>query len=722
MNHDWTTHTLLADPDAARSAARGGTDEKNRPHDVSVGNLRPAELLEREWLLTNGTGAYAMGTALGCNTRRYHGLLIAAEHPPVGRVLALNQVFDQLVLTRSNAGPAQSIELSTCLFENQDHQHVFAPQGHETLARFDRGPTVQWTYRFGQITVTRELILHPKTQAATLLYHVEGLKDPTHAAALHVAPMLTLRDFHGLLHSAAPDDFTLSHPKRAPRLTVTHHDHAVTLAVPAHPGATFRPEPDRWHRIAYPRDTHRGQDDHEDYFVPGQFIIPLKKQGKTASASLTVALGTRAADPLIKSSRPARLKKSLAHVPGNDRQQKALALAADDFVVERQTAQKKLTTIMAGYPWFADWGRDTFIALPGLLLATGRHPAARDVLQVFAASIQDGLVPNRFDDYTNQPHYNTVDASMWFVHAALEYAHATQTAPAWLRTACTQVLDAYAQGTQAHGHDGRPLPIRMDADGLITAGDHHAQLTWMDAACGDTVFTPRPGKCVEINALWFSNLTGLADLLADRPRDADRFAKLAVRVKRSFNQIFWSEDWQRLIDHVTPVGDVDPALRPNQVIACALARTPLSLAKRKAVLKAVGGALLTPMGLRTLPPDDPNYHPHYGGPQFDRDRAYHQGTVWPWLIGPYAEAILRVGRFSKKARIQAAAAVQPLLNRLMDEGLGQLAEIHDADPRPAPESAGQPPEGQPPSHAARGCPAQAWSVAEVLRVLALIED
>ncbi|MEO1236061.1 MAG: amylo-alpha-1,6-glucosidase [Planctomycetota bacterium] len=701
MNKAWTTHTLHHAADAP--GITPGTTQENS-------GLTTDQLTDREWLLTNGTGAYAMGTALGANTRRYHGLLVAATRPPVGRVLALNQVFDQLVLHDQDGQgeTTQSVELGSCLFEGDGGKLVHAPQGHRVLARFDRGLNVRWTYVWGKLGVERALILHPKAQAATLRYRVAGLETLAGKAALHVAPMLTLRDFHALQPPhLGPQDFGVTVPRGGKRLTVTHHDTAVTFAAP---DGKFQPAPDVWHGVAYPRDTHRGQGDREPYFVPGNFIIPLSIGPKVAEATLTVALGSKTVAPVLKPGRAPHLKKTLDHLPGDDRQQKALALAADDFVVERPVDKKKtLTTLIAGYPWFADWGRDTFIALPGLLLATGRLNAARDTLQAFARSIQHGLVPNRFDDYTNQPHYNTVDASMWFVHAGLAYADHAGQLPAWLRKAAIQVLDAHVQGTHALGHDGRELPIAMDTDGLLTAGDDHSQLTWMDAACHGHVFTPRPGKCVEINALWHSNLLGLAAWLAEDDKHqahADRYAELAAKAKRSFNAAFWSDEHQHLIDHVTPAGHADPALRPNQVIACALERSPLPLTKRKAVLAAVESSLLTPMGLRTLPPDDPNYHPHYAGPQFDRDRAYHQGTVWPWLIGPYAEAVLRVGKHSKKAKARAAAALQPLLDRLLDEGLGQLAEIHDASE----------------PFAARGCPAQAWSVAELVRVLALIEE
>ena len=694
MDNAWITHRLVA---AGHS-----------PEDDSF--VCRSDLQQREWLLTNGTGAYAMGTALGANTRRYHGLLVAATAPPVGRVVALHQVIDRLVLRpREDQDDAttQTVELSSALFRDAQGQWIHAPEGHETLAEFCRGLTVRWTYRWGKVTVQRELVLHDGEQAATLHYRVEGLKTLQADAALRVAPLLTLRDFHGLgSRSEAGDAFAVQYPKHRRQFTVMRGEVSATFSAV---GGTFHEDPDWWYGIGYPGDAHRGQADAEDHFRPGHFEIPLTARGKSdsAEASLTAALGNRPAEPRAKPGRAPRLKKSLKFLPLEGGDQKLLAIAADDFVVRRQVGSKPLSTILAGYPWFADWGRDTFISLTGLLLASGRFDEARDVLKVFAGSIRDGLVPNRFDDYdAGSAHYNTVDASLWFVEAALQYVAETENRPGWLVQAVGEVLSAYRDGTSAEGHDGRALPIRCDDDGLITAGDHDSQLTWMDAACGGQVFTPRSGKCVEINALWYNGLRGYADLLQETGDGSEAWSDLAARVKRSFIKVFWSDEMKRLIDHVSPTGEADLSLRPNMVFACSLHESPLSPALRKAVLASIKQSLYTPMGLRTLPCDDPRYHAHYGGPQCERDEAYHQGTIWPWLMGPYAEGILRTHQFSSKARVEARACLTPLLHRLRDDGLGQLAEIHDA--------------GEP--HAARGCPAQAWSVAELIRVLALCDN
>ena len=707
----------------------------------------PAALLAREWLLTNGLGGYAMGTAAARNDRRYHGLLVAATHPPVGRVVALNQVVDELRVdppVNGSINPAYAEthvhELAALGFADQHDPAatVFSPRGFDRLESFERGLTVAWTYRFGTVRVRRELILHWRAPAATIRYDVTGL-DADRTARLRLRPLLTLRDFHAV--TSAHDPLHCAAHAAGDAITARLGEVAVTLACP---GSTWRDEPNWWYRLLYELDRERGQECEEDAFAPGYFdaaLEPATADGDRRFATLTVGLGeSPTAAKLDADDRMAHLVPQLDHItggwtpakqtpgppergdePGTPRANpihRCLALAGDDFVVRRKVAGRELWTILAGYPWFADWGRDTFIALPGLMLCTGRFGEARDVLAAFASSIRHGLVPNRFDDYATEgdaaAHYNTVDASLWFVHAAMQYRHAADDDHAWadwLAGACVSILDAYIGGTD-HG-------IAMTGDALVTAGDETTQLTWMDAACGGRVFTPRHGKAVEINALWHHALAGLAQTLPEAMADKrDHYAKLATRVRRSFVKTFWNETAGCLFDHVPPPAMdsddwvepmPDASIRPNQVFACSLPHSPLPATRQREVLDVVRDRLLSPMGLRTLPEDDPAYHPRYSGPQPERDEAYHQGTIWGWLIGPYAEGVLRAGKFSGKARAQARAAITPLLDRLTGEGLGQLAEVFEARP----DADGR--------HRPVGCMAQAWSVAEVLRVLTLIE-
>lgn len=692
----------------------------------------PLEMLGREWLLTNGTGAFAMGTVPGANTRRYHGLLIAAARPPVDRIVALNQVLEQLFIG------SEKFELTTCLFRDAAGHRLSAPEGCAMLRRFQRGPSVAWTYAAGPVEITRQLTLHWKQQAATLRYRVRvisKLQTPRARLRLRLFPMLTLRDFHALARQV---DFAgLAVSQAADALTVRRGAQAVTLRVP---GAVFTAKADCWYGLHYPVETERGQDDTEDHFLPGYFDVELDPAGKE-EVILTAALGDHAAPPGDDGPRIAHLRPiaerltlpGLAEVRASLGEQAAarhpapmenlLALAADDFVVDRFFKSEKLATIVAGYPWFADWGRDTFIALPGLLLTTGRLDEARSCLRAFAHALREGLVPNVFSDYDDTAaQYNTVDASLWFIHAAMAYVEASADHASWngwLRDACITIIEAYIKGTGSKGEkeEGAAASlIRMAGDGLITAGSASTQLTWMDAACGGVVFTPRQGKAVEINALWFHVLAGMADMLTriapgDKPR-AQHYAKLTSRIGRAFAKVFWDDQMGCLCDHVwtDDAGQEhrDRSLRPNQIFAASLPNSPLPRTRQVAVLKAVTEKLLTPMGLRTLPVDDPNYHPRYTGPQMQRDEAYHQGTIWPWLIGPYAEAVLRVGKFSAKAKSEARAAIAPLLGEMLDAprggALGQLAEIYEAQE----------------PHRPVGAAAQAWSVAELIRVLALL--
>jgi len=684
----------------------------SNPHTAAVNDPLPTHALRfqgdatapglrREWLLTNGGGSFAMGTAAGINTRRYHGLLVGASHPPVGRIVALHQVIEKLTVTRK--GKTESAELSAMMFSTDNlpgDEPMVNGDGPKLLRRFTKGLTVCWTYQWNGVEIDRELTLHWKQPTAQVQYRLRGLD--VDAASLELSPMMTLRDFHGICRKAETDGFTCD--IGIDDVTVKRGDHAVNVHVP---GSRFERGRDWWYKLYYERDAERGQESEEDYFVPGRFAVDLSS-GDDATVDLTVTLGSSPATPAESPAevRLNHLQPMLDFVGDADVTAKALVIAADDFVVDRTIQDRKLSTILAGYPWFADWGRDTFIALPGLLLTTGRYEEARDTLATFAESIRGGLVPNRFDDYDDKAaHYNTVDASLWFVRSAIDYYQTTHDAESWndwLRDAVLSIMDAYIKGTD--------YDIRMAGDGLITAGGPDTQLTWMDAACGGTVFTPRHGKAVEINALWYHALVALAGILKDTDkRTADHYTKLSKRIKRSFLKVFWNDELKACNDHVwtddNEEDHVDPTCRPNQVFACAVPNSPLPRTKQTNVLKAVRANLLTPCGLRTLPEHNPEYHGRYTGNQYQRDGAYHRGTVWPWLIGPYAEAVLRVGRFSDKAKKDAADAIQPLLDRLLGEGLGQLNEIHEGDP----------------PHRPVGCIAQAWSIAEVLRVRQMIK-
>jgi glycogen debranching enzyme len=419
----------------------------------------------------------------------------------------------------------------------------------------------------------------------------------------------------------------------------------------------------------------------------------------------------------------------------------ALCLTADRFIAKRQTNSSCVvrdayrekentqydirntqyeyrTTILAGYPWFADWGRDAFISLPGLLLSTGRFDEAKSVLTTFAAAADEGMIPNRFDDRNDTTYFNSVDASLWFINAAFQYLKASgglstelsrshsKTFMQDLMPAIRWIIDSYHKGTR--------FDIRADADGLITAGNNQTQLTWMDAKYDGIAFTPRCGKAVEVNALWYNALCLLAQFTEDRGQrteilssDFRLLSSEIEKVQRSFCELFWNESKGYLNDCILPDGSVDESLRPNQIFAVSLPFSALSPSQQKSVVNVMQKQLLTPYGLRTLNVQDSRYKGVYTGPQKQRDEAYHQGTVWAFLLGPFVEGFLKVNGFSRKSKKKAAEFIQPLLQHLTEDGcLGSISEIFDGD---AP-------------HKPRGCIAQAWSVAELIRAYQLINS
>ncbi|MHC5023828.1 MAG: amylo-alpha-1,6-glucosidase [Planctomycetota bacterium] len=641
----------------------------------------PAPRLATEWLLADGRGGFALGTALGANTRRYHGLLIPAAAPPVRRVLALHSLIEQI----ETGG--QTLTFAPQHFGDPPRLH---PDGWTMLASFecDEGRSVRWTWTADGIEVTRTLRLSRDRAAARIDYRVRCDRGDS---VFRVRPVTPMRDFHDLVTAESDPPATTLEPD-GDHLRVTRAGASLNLL-----GANdfdVRLEPQWWRDIAYPEDRARGQDWREHLWSPGV----LESRGRAGRRELRLdAVFGHDVRP-TPSEQPGTDVEPI-HRPG-DPVRHRLTIAAGQFLVARPSDDQPGLSIIAGYPWFADWGRDAMISLPGLLLVPGRLDEARSVLETFARSRRNGLIPNRFDDRDGSPEYNTVDASLWFVHALCEYGRAMgERVSDDLLDAAREVIAAYRRGTD--------FGIRVDADGLVPAGDETTQLTWMDAARDGVVFTPRHGKAIEINALWHHALLCLAEMSDDDEeaaalREQAGAAALAIRIG------FWWPERECLHDVLAPDGSgwaPDGKLRPNQVIAAALRHSPLTREQRRAIVIVARDHLLTPYGLRTLDREDPEYRGRYEGDLMQRDAAYHNGTVWPWLIGPFAEAILRAGDFSDAARAEARQVIQPLLAALDVGCLGQLAEVYDGD---AP-------------HRPSGCPAQAWSMAEVLRLHALVD-
>jgi len=659
-----------------------------------------------EWLLSDGLGGFAMGTALGLNTRRYHGLLISASKPPLGRIMSLSNVLERITLDAGGKNE-QTVDISTFEF----HPQVLAPRGFDNLQHFEKGlDFVRWTYVFGPWTMQRELRIGWRTGGAALHYRIDGPNLPVRVL---LKPLLRLHDFHHLIRFGSEPYRVLG---TMAGIQVQSRGHELHLASSA---GQFKAEADWWFNYLYREETARGQDDAEDLFTPGFFrhtFEPVGPRTLTLHAGPTLAhvSGPGPSRAPSRSEHLARIQsriRAAAPVLAADR---TLLCASDDFVVPRQVGPVELKTIIAGYPWFADWGRDTMISLPGLLLVTGRFDEALATLRAFAAHLRGGLIPNLFDDDGGLAHYNTVDASLWFIHAACEYRRLSGDHSGFdrdLKAACFDIIAHYRRGTD--------YGIAMDpADGLIMAGDPDSQLTWMDAKRDGVTFTPRYGKPVEVNALWHHALHCLAGIVsATQPPLAAELRSMAQKAGASLASLFWSEEIACLADCLVPQGDPprwvqDRSIRPNQLFAVSLDPSPLSPHQQQAVLRAVEHHLLTPVGLRTLSPFDPRYRGRYEGNMFSRDSAYHQGTVWPWLTGAYVEALLRSTGFSDESRVKARALTASLRAEMEKPArtLGQLCEVYDGD-----ESVGR-------ARMPGGAIAQAWSVAELIRSSAMLES
>ncbi len=672
-----------------------------------------AVLRDVEWLLVDGFGGFAMGNAAGMPDRRYHGLLIAASTPPVGRIMALNGVVDEVVIAAPGQ-PARTIAL--CTFQFRDG--TLAPDGATRLIRFEKGlGHCAWTYRLDDaLTITRTLRLGWRSGGAELTWSLDGELPKSASVTLRLRPLLRLADMHKLSTDESRV-FQLDLDEDVFTLRAKGEAHLLHLHCP---NASFTPDPDWWRDFHYRQETDRGQEDRESLYCPGAFVRPMQLN---RPARLRAWLNDAVPPATITSEPRSRhltlCREALAATNPALACRQDLLAAADDFVVPRRVGEQSLMTIIAGYPWFTDWGRDTMIALPGLLLTTHRFDEALDVLRAFASHCRNGLIPNLFDDQQGAAHYNTVDASLWFCHAACEYRRTSGNTAAFtehLRDACLEILVRYRDGTD--------FGIRMDPlDALIIAGDDATQLTWMDAARDGVVFTPRGGKPVEINALWHHALRSVAvALMDDEPDVASSLNALAARAGRSLNRLFWNPDDGCLADlltprpaavaHRPPQWTQDRAIRPNMLFAVSLRHSPLPTDRRLAVVEVARRKLLTPVGLRTLDPAHPAYRPRFEGDMTSRDSAYHQGTVWPWLMGPYVEALLRANDFSDEVRAEAKSLLEGLRRQMLPPRaptLGQIVEVYDADDTP----------DRPRRHG--GTAAQAWSVSELLRCLALLD-
>jgi len=615
----------------------------------------------REWLETNGIGGYAGSTVCGINTRRYHGLLVAATRPPVGRMVLLSKLDERI----------NGADLGANQFPGAVH-----PRGFELLVAFERGLFPTFEYVAGGVRLRKTIAaIHGENTTIIAYEVVDG------SGVLELRPFIAGRDYHSLMHA---NDAVNRHARFDDGIFALQPYEGLPALFLSAPGARFDAAPDWYFRFEYAMEIERGLDAHEDLFTPGTLTRRVAK-GETFAVIASID-DPRGRDGLALLAAERQRRESLLR---NSPRSPRLALAADQFIVRRGAEGR---TIIAGYHWFTDWGRDTMIALPGLCLATGRFEDARRILQAFAESVSEGMLPNRFPDSGEAPEYNTVDATLWFFIAAQKYLDATRDDDFVRRQLLPVLRDIivwHDRGTR-HG-------IRVDTDGLLLAGNPGDQLTWMDAKIGDWVVTPRHGKAVEINALWFNALMILTNFehRFGEESDARRIAVAAARARVRFRQLFWNEELGCLYD-VVRGEERDASIRPNQIFALSLPHPLLDGVYAEKVLATVEQKLLTPAGLRSLAAGDPRFIGTYIGDQRERDTAYHQGTAWPWLIGPYIAALIRV---RGEAGATDARRILKAFEAHLDEAcLGSISEIFD---------------GAPP-HRPRGCVAQAWSVGALL--------
>lgn len=659
-------------------------------------NLEDA--LTREWLETNGLGGFASSTVVGLNTRRYHGLLTAATKPPVGRMVLLSKFEETFGVNEKR------YDLSV----NQ-YPGVVHPRGFELQRGFRLDPFPVLTYEVDGIEIEKSLFMVQGENTTVVQYDLklsdklQFVETPTEEPndklkfvghySFEIRPLIAFRDYHSTTHE---NTVLNSHVEVADvSASITPYSDLPTLHF-AFDSGEIDPNGFWYRNFAYRVEQERGLDFHEDLFSPFalRFTIDAAALARKSGVRISIIASTEPHDAKqADTCRQAEIKRRQAIGQPAFRDCElvhALAVAADQYIVAR--GERK--TVIAGYHWFADWGRDTMIALPGLTLVTAQTEIAKSILLEFSKHLDQGMLPNRFPDAGEQPEYNTVDATLWFfeaVRALIEDTNDYAFVRDHLYEVLRDIIDWHTRGTRYN--------IHVDTDGLLFSGESGAQLTWMDAKVGDWVVTPRTGKAVEIEALWYNALcvmVALAQKFGDKSGQK-QYKEMATRARRSFNELFWNEAAGCLYDVVNS-DERNASIRPNQVLAVSLSHSMVPKARARSILRVVERELLTPRGLRTLSPSDCRYVGRYEGDPRSRDGSYHQGTVWPWLMGPYITA--HVKTFGENAgRRFATEWLKNFEDHLTEACLGQVSEIFDGDS----------------PHTPRGCVAQAWCVAELLR-------
>jgi predicted glycogen debranching enzyme len=671
--------------------------------------------LNHEWLVTNGLGGYASGSVPGATTRSYHGLLVAALRPPVERVVLVTKVDEEIAFPGS-----KTLKLGL----NEYQGGAFDPLGSMYLAAFAlEGDIACFTYELDEnIRLEKRIWMEYGENTTYVQYILRGFNNqpyPQEPLILRLIPYCLYRDHHATTQGKQDWHFLVESLGNGCKVRAYEGAQSYSLCLGR--AAHFTPTGLWYWHVYHRRDQERGLNSVEDVYQPGTLDVPITPGERvtlviSAEKKLAPALGSSQHEEYVEQAlrrHQRRIKQLLdmadqttTNLARRDPVQARLVLAADQFIVVRPRTEENESsvshvrlspdnkTVIAGYPWFTDWGRDSMISLTGLLLSTGRYSEARGLIKAFASYLHEGLIPNRFPDDGQAPEYNTADATLWMFQALNNYLTLTNDWPLLkeLFPKLEEVIQWHLRGT-AFG-------IGIDpADCLLRAGAPALQLTWMDAKVGDWVVTPRRGKPVEINALWYCALASMEKWAIHLSVDALQYGQLRSQIRQSFASRFWYAEGGYLYDVVDVDGTKgldDATLRPNQLFAASLTHHLLTETQTRSMLQQITEHLLTPMGLRTLSPQDANYHQRFNGNPYQRDSAYHQGTVWPWLIGPYVDVHLHVYNESTTA----LALLAPLVEHLWEGCLGTLSEVAEPE-RP---------------FTPGGCFAQAWSVAELLRI------
>lgn len=629
----------------------------------------------REWIVTNGLGGYASSTVIGANTRKYHGLLIAALSPPVKRRVILSSLDEEL-------------EIGGRIYRLASHKYpqTVHPKGFRYLKGYTMDPIPTFHYSINNVDLEKQIIMVHGTNSTIIRYTIHGKANN---ATMRLFPLVTYRNFHQLKRS---DDINFKQSIKAGKVMIFNGKGSFELDS----NMEYNREPYWYYNFEYETDKKRGLDFQEDLYNPGYFETRMEETSGQVFYVVATTSGITENFNVEEEFRKeiTRRKKVCSALDVTDTFVKTLGLSADSFIVKRQTTSS--ASVIAGYHWFADWGRDAMISLEGLTLVTGRYDKARQILSTFSKYCFKGLIPNYFPDHEDEyTSYNTVDASLWFVHAAGRYFAYTKD-QAFVRTiwpVISDIIENYIKGTVNN--------IHMDSDGLVF---HGPQLTWMDAKIGSLNVTPREGKACEINALWYNALCTEGWLAESIGLYSKNYKNLGRRVKENFCKKYWNADKSCLYDCIYPEDpDIkDASVRPNQIFAISLPFPVLSEDKAFYVLQKVAEDLLTPYGLRTLSTADSKYARKYEGDAASRDEAYHNGTVWPWLLGFFISGYLKVHGNSENSRQYCRTLLLRFNEHFNDAGIGNVSEIFDGD---FPHNPG-------------GCISQAWSVAEILRAYA----